>query len=277
MSPEEPPVEELLDRLPARSRAALEASGFDLPRLRTLATTTAGARQVRHIIAEFGGVRGARGARGKAAPAAPAELADPRPRLTTHWLILTLSTAACTAAIITCDVLIGRPLGMLIAAAGWIGLVTLLLTGPLTRRRTLVVALAAAAGATLLGTAVLQAPQWYLAVRGRQATATVQEPYRTWSHGARVAYCRVRLPDGRVRRVDRDAGRCTTEVGARVRVVYDPADRVAPVLGGRSALGGVSVPVAGAAALVLLGAAVTAVAGGEATTREPRERREDER
>jgi hypothetical protein len=263
MSPEEPPVEELLDRLPARSRAALEASGFDLPRLRTLAATDPGARQVRHIIAEFGG--------GKAAPA---PLADTRPRLTAHWLLLVLGAAVCTAAIVACDVLVGRPLGLLVAAAGWIGLLALLLTGPVSRRRTLVVALAAAAGATLLGTAVLQAPRWYLAVRGRQATATVEEPYRTWSHGARVAYCRVRLPDGRVRRVDRDDGRCTTQAGTPARVVYDPADRVAPVLGGRSGLGGAGAAVAGAAGLVLLGAAVTAVAGGEATMRE---RRKDER
>ncbi|MEC3996191.1 hypothetical protein VSR01_22800 [Actinacidiphila sp. DG2A-62] len=65
-----------------------------------------------------------------------------------------------------------------------------------------------------------------------------------------------------------DAGR---HAGA---VVYDPADRVAPVLGGRSGLGGAGAAVAGAAGLVLLGAAVAAVAGGEATMRE---RRKDER
>ena len=114
----------------------------------------------------------------------------------------------------------------------------------------------------LLFVAFLDAPHWYLAARGKQATATVEAPLRTWERGARIAYCRVRLPTGKVRQVDRNDATCANNEGATVPMVYDPSGHVAPVLGaGRGGLGGAGLPGAVGAGVVLLGTAVTAVAG----------------
>lgn len=258
------PIGELLDALSPANRSTLAAAGFGMERLRELAATEPGERQVRHIITEFGAEPGRRAALrrfwrsvrsgGAAVPDRPGVVAR-------HWALILLTAGAGLAAVVAADVLVARPLGFVVAALAWTGLLLLVLTGPDTRRRDGLSALAVVAATVLMATAVLAAPSWYLAVRGRQAQAALAAPEHSWAHGSRVTYCRVRLPDGRVRRVDHNDSTCARAGHARVAVVYDPDDRVAPVLGRASGLGTVSGPVAGGAGGLLVAAAAAAVAG----------------
>lgn len=259
---DEQPIGDFLDGLSAAGRKALADAGFDLPRLRALGSTEPGARQVRHIVAEFCVPPGKGAAGRRLARADPGALTDPPAQVAARWALVLLGTAAALAAVIAADVLAGRPLGLVLGGAAWTGLLYLLFSSPATRRREALVLLAAAATAVLLFTAFLNAPQWYLAARGKQVTATVVAPNRTLARGARVAYCRVRLPDGRIEQIDRTDRTCAAaDEGARVRVVYDPDGHVDPVLGGRPALGRISRPLAAAVAAVLTATAAAAVAG----------------
>lgn len=256
------PIGDLLDGLSAADRRALTAAGFGMDRLRDLAATEPGARQVRHIVTEFGASPGRPAGRRLRLPR-PGFVAvpDPPAKVAAHWALTLLVAGAGVVAVIAADVLADFALGFAVAGVCWVGLLFLLLSGPRTRGRELYVAAAGLASAALLGTALINAPLWYLASRGRPATATVAAPAHSWAHGARVTYCRVRLPGGRTERVQRNDSTCADAVGAAVRVVYDPAGRVPPVFGGTSSLGTVSRPVAGGAALLLVAAAAGAVAG----------------
>lgn len=247
-------IGEFLDGLSARTVGTLAEAGFEMGLLRHLGATEQGARQVRHIVAEFGRVpRRERALRRIGPLMAGGGVAG-------YWAVVLLGAALGLAATIAASVLVARLLGLVVAGVFGVALMILLLMTPDTRWREIAVLLALAATAVLLFTAFLNAPQWYLAARGKQVAATVAAPYRTWSHGSRVAYCRVRLPDGSIHQVDRNDRECAAEVGATVQVVYDPGGHVSPVLGGRQALGRISRPVAEGAGVVLLGAATGAVA-----------------
>lgn len=108
------------------------------------------------------------------------------------------------------------------------------------------------------------ADEWYLHLRGQETTVTYAKPlHEQASHGVRVTYCRVTLPDGTIRRVFRNDKRCTDEssVGTRTLAVIDPSDHYRPVLGGRSAIGGTSAAYGclGAAAFLVLAPLTAAV------------------
>jgi hypothetical protein len=248
----EQPIGELLDGLGPSARKALAASGFDLPRLRELALTEP--RQVRHIVTEFGGEVTARLARSHAW-----EFAGTPGRTAAFWGLTLLIAATGTALAVIATVLVDFPLG---AGVGVLVLIGLLLLrsalGPSPRVQ-LLYTLTLVATIVLVFGAVLYAPQWYLAVRGTQATGTLESPVYVWEHGSHNAYCRVRLPDGTVHRMRGD-GRCDHETGSPTPVVYDPHHRVGPVLGHREGLGATSRAVAEGAGAVVIATAVTGTA-----------------
>jgi hypothetical protein len=244
-------VSELLDGLSAKTRKTLAHSGFDMPRLRELAATAPGEKQVRHIVTEFG-LR-------PALPFTPEAGAITRREVAIAWTRTLVGVLLGLAAIMTASILVDRLLGLFVGVLAGMGVMALLLTGPQSRGRELAALVGLTAVAVLYFTAFMNAPQWYLAVRGKQVSAVLQPPLRTWSHGSRVAHCRVRLPDGTVHRVDQDNGTCASSVGATVPVVYDPHHRLAPALGRKATLGRLSRPVAGTSAALLLAAAGGAV------------------
>ncbi|MEU6853859.1 hypothetical protein ABZ901_28505 [Actinacidiphila alni] len=257
-------IGEFLDGLSPRTVGVLAEAGFEMGLLRHLGRTDEGARQVRHIVGQFGRVpwwhRAAhRIRRGFGALAADAGTPAGTGRVAAYWSAALLCAILGLAATLTASVLVARVLGLAVAGAVWIVLVVLLLMAPGTRGREAAVLLALGASAVLLFTAFLNAPQWYLAARGRQVTATVVAPLRSWSHGSPVTYCRVRLPGGAVRRVDRNDRTCASEEGRSVAVVYDPGGRLDPVLGDRASLGRISRPIAAGAGFVLFGTATGAV------------------
>ncbi|HEY5833139.1 hypothetical protein [Streptomyces sp.] len=249
------PVGALLDGLSGRTRRTLARAGFDMPRLRELASTPPGERQVRHIVSEFG-LFPAREAGLKARFRAQA----PALRVAAGWAGVLGGAAAGLAAVCAASVLGDRLLGLLTALIAAVGVVALLVRTPESRGRDLAHLLGLAAVAVLFFTAFLHAPQWYLAVRGEQVAATLATPVATWAHGSLVPHCRVRLPDGSVHRVDQDDRGCATATGRRVQVVHDPAGHLSPELGDKGGLGAISAAVAATAGLVLLGTATAAVA-----------------
>jgi hypothetical protein len=254
-------IGEFLDGLPPRTVRVLAEAGFEMGLLRHLGTTEAGARQVRHIVAEFGRVpRRDRVRERLGALAAGAGTAAGPGRVAAYWSVALLGAVLGLAATLSASVLVARILGLAVAGAVWVALVFLLLMSPGARGRDVAVLLGLAAAAVLLFTAFLNAPQWYLAARGQQVTATLATPLRTWSHGSRVTYCRVRLPDGRVRQVDHSDRTCAADEGRPVTVVYDPGGHTGPVLGDKASLGRISRPVAAGAGFVLFGTAAGAVA-----------------
>lgn len=247
------PVGALLDGLSAKARKSLAAAGFDLPRLRGLAATEQGERQVRHIVTEFGVVP----AEGRLATDSSPSL---RKEVATGWGLVVLGAVVGLAAVLATTVLVDRPLGLLIAALAAGGMVVLVIRTPHSRGREAAVLLGLSAVAVLYFTSFLSAPQWYLAVRGKQVAATLEPPSQAWARGSRVAYCRVRLPDGSTRQVDQDDRTCAGDTGATVQVVYDPGGRLAPVLGAKRTLGRISRLVAAGAGIALLATAAGAVA-----------------
>jgi hypothetical protein len=123
------------------------------------------------------------------------------------------------------------------------------------------IAAMALAWLVLMFTLSFSAGNWYLAVRGRQVRGTVAAPTHVWAHGTRVAYCRVRLPDGTLREIRGRHPSCVDGEGRATAVVYDPRGWFPPQLGTKAGLGvAVSGGVAaGSAAALLL---VPAVAVG---------------
>lgn len=249
------PVGALLDGLSARTRRTLARAGFDMPRLRELASTPSGERQVRHIVSEFGlfPAREA-GLRARLSASSPAR------RVAVGWARVLGGTAAGLAAVSAASVLGDRLLGLLTALIAAVGVVALLVRTPESRGRDLANLLGLASVAVLFFTAFMNAPQWYLAVRGEQAAATLATPVATWTHGSLVPHCRVRLPDGSVHRVDQDDRTCATAPGRPVQVVYDPAGHLSPELGAKDGLGTISAAVAAIAGFVLLATATAAIA-----------------
>ncbi|WP_328915317.1 MULTISPECIES: hypothetical protein [unclassified Streptomyces] len=257
------PVGALLDGLSAKARKSLAAAGFDLPRLRGLASTEQGERQVRHIVTEFGVVP----AEGRLTTDSSPSL---RKEVATGWGLVVLGAVVGLAAVLATTVLVDRPLGLLIAALGAGGMVFLVIRTPQSRGREAAVLLSLSAVAVLYFTSFLSAPQWYLAARGKQVAATLEPPSPAWAaRGSRVAYCRVRLPDGSTRQVDQDDRTCAGDTGATVQVVYDPGGRLAPVLGAKRTLGRISRLVAAGAGIALLATAAGAVAAAGRRKDEP--------
>lgn len=244
-------VGELLDGLSAKTRKTLAHSGFDMARLRELAGTPPGEKQVRHIVTEFG-LRPAR-------PLDHESGAITRREVAAAWARTLLGTLLGLTAVMAASILVDRLLGLFVGVLAGMGVMALLLTGPQSRGRELAALVGLTAVAVLYFTAFMNAPQWYLAARGKQVAAVLQAPLRSWSHGSRVAHCRVRLPDGTTHKVDQDNATCASDVGATVQVVYDPSGRLAPALGKKATLGRISRPVAGCAAALLASAATGAV------------------
>lgn len=244
------PIGEFLDGLPGRTRKALAEAGFGMERLRELAAGPAGERQVRHIVTEFGVLPDRDGR---------FILPGDRREVAAGWAVVLLGALTGLTAVLAAAVLVSSLLGLVAGLAAAAGVAALILRTPESRGREAAVLVGLAAVAVLYFTALMNAPQWYLAARGREVAATLAVPAYAWTHGSHVPHCRVRLPDGSVRRVDQDDRTCAARTGERIRVVYDPGGRLAPELGGKAALGRISRPVAGAALAFLVGAGAAAV------------------
>ncbi len=263
-------LDSLLDRLTEDNRAALAARGLDLDVLRSLCSTEPGTRLVWELL--------------QAPP--PDDPDGPPDRLPNGsggrgalggWLLVEAVAFAGVAATVGIDVLIGR-VALLFGLAYLLFVLFLVMARV---RRTpgygAATGLVAAAFLVLMVVGVFEAPAWYLAVRGTQARATLAAPAHQWTHGARVAYCRVRLPGGAVRQVAVNAGDCATAAGRPTRVVYDPAGWFAPRLGTAAQLDApVSGGVAGGAAAVLLLAPLAALARRRGTRPPVKRERKDQ-
>ena len=256
----DPPIEAFLDSLSVANRRTLAAAGFGMARLRALAGTEAGARQVRHIVAEFGASPGRRAAVRRLAGPGPADIADPAGKVAGFWLLYLLGAAVLLLVLLGCVVLVGQLLGVIVAVLGFTGLFLMWAVVPSAPWSGPAFLVTVPAMIVLLATTLLYSPEWYLAARGRDAQATVESPTYRWEHGARVATCRVRLPDGSVHGVRAD-GTCARTVGRVRPVVYDPAGRVGPAFGHRAGLGATARDVAGGAAGLTVLAAAVAMAG----------------
>ena len=112
------------------------------------------------------------------------------------------------------------------------GLTVFFIKVPETRGQGPASATVAVAFAVLMVVASFSVGDWYLAVRGVQVRVTVVAPARDAGGGGAVWVCRVRYPDGTVRRVAGDDAGCATRgVGRRTTVMSDPAGWFPPHLG----------------------------------------------
>lgn len=253
-------TEELLDRLSAQDRRRLADAGVTLDVLRNLCRTERGVRLARQILATHTDLidapeasqpeRTARRERfvteGHPDGAAAGQAAGP-------WLLLLLA-AVLGAVLCAVSTLFLHELAILVGI-GYLIFVFFAVAARTRRSRGsgAAQALMAVAFLVLVFVTAFNTADWYMAVRGVQAQATVAAPVHSWSHGSLHAYCRVRLPDGSVREVDTDKGACATDVGAAATVVYDPDNRYAPRFGTKADLNvAVSAGVAAAAGAVLV-------------------------
>ncbi|MGW2956975.1 hypothetical protein ACWDGI_00610 [Streptomyces sp. NPDC001220] len=240
-------VDEQFARLPRSRQRELEEKGLGLPRLRDIALEEGGELAVQHILAEH------------SRPSSPWDFDGDRrtdeSRGGWPWIRLLLAAvigvAVCllsTYVLNSSALFVGASCGVVVA---WAGFRTRRSLGGLVA-----CGLVAVAYVTLIWTGSYAADEWYLHLRGQETTVTYAKPlHEQASHGVRVTYCRVTLPDGTVHRVFKNDKRCTDEtmVGARTHAVIDPSNHYRPVLGGKSAIGGT------AAAYVCLGAAAVLV------------------
>ncbi|MBY8880191.1 hypothetical protein [Actinacidiphila acidipaludis] len=243
----DPPIGVFLDGLSPSERRTLAAAGFDMTRLRELAATEAGARQVRHIVNEFALAPVDEPAARRFAHADPPGLADPPGRVGAFWALYLGGSAAVLVLLGVCVVMVAQLLGLVVGIVAFTGLFLVGTTVPRSPWSRPAYLASVPAMVVLLATTLLYSPDWYLASRGRDTVATVETPSYQWEHGARVATCRVRLPDGSVHSV-RGGGSCADAVGRRRPVVYDPHGLVGPAFGRRTTLGSKSRAVAAVAA-----------------------------
>ncbi|MGW1877220.1 hypothetical protein [Streptomyces sp. NPDC001975] len=240
-------VDEQFARLPRSRQRELEEKGLGLPRLREIALEEGGEPAVQHILAEH---------------SRPSSLWDfdgdrrtDESRGAWSWIRLLLAAVIgvvlcllSTYVLNSSALFVGVACGVVVA---WAGFKTRRSLGGLVA-----CGLVAVAYVALIWMGSYAADEWYLHLRGQETTVTYAKPlHEQASHGVRVTYCRVTLPDGTVRRVFKNDKRCTDEtmVGARTLAVIDPSDHYRPVLGGKSAIGGT------AAAYVCVGAAAVLV------------------
>lgn len=256
----DPPIDAFLDSLSASNRRTLAAAGFDMVRLRELAATESGARQVRHIVTEFGAAPGPRAAVRRIAGPGLAELWTPARRVVAFWLLYLLAVAVVLALLTACVVLAGQLPALAVAAVGLCGVFLLWMRVPSAPWSGVAFLLTLPAVTALLATTLLYSPQWYLSARGRDVVATVEQPTSTWARGARVYTCRVRLPDGSVHGIRADST-CAHTAGLTRPVVYDPHDRVGPAFGHRGGLASTSRDTAAGLAAFTVLAAAGAIAG----------------
>ncbi|MCG7202928.1 hypothetical protein [Streptomyces arenae] len=230
-------VDEQFARLPRSARDALEESGLGLPQLRRMAAEEGGERRVRHILSEFA----PSGSSGTAGWWEYGGDLDGRHRAPVWpWLRLLLVAVAAVALCLLSTYWLDRQAlfvgGALALAVVWAGYRT-----RWSRGGFVVCGLVGAAYLALVWLGSYYAGEWYLHLRGQETTVTYAAPvHEQASHGVRVTYCRVRLPDGTVRRVFENDERCTDPdmAGTRLTAVIDPTDHYRPVLGRASDIGG---------------------------------------
>ncbi|MEU2778371.1 hypothetical protein ABZ646_37205 [Streptomyces sp. NPDC007162] len=248
-------VDEQFARLPRSRQRELEAKGLGLPRLREIALEQGGEPAVQHILAEH------------SRPASRWDLDGDRGadegRAVWPWirllLVAFLGVVLCllsTYVLGSSALFVGAACGVAVA---WAGFRTRRSLGGLVT-----CGLVAVSYVALIWVGSYAADEWYLHLRGQETTVAYAKPlHEQASHGVRVTYCRVTLPDGAVRRVFENDKRCTDETmaGARTRAVIDPSDHYRPVLGGKSAIGGIAAAYGclGAAAVLVLAPLAAAV------------------
>ncbi|WP_369224526.1 hypothetical protein AB5J52_27365 [Streptomyces sp. R39] len=240
-------VDEQFARLPRSRQRELETKGLGLSRLREIALEEGGEQAVRHLLAEH--------SRPSSGWDFDGDRRTDESRAVWPWIRLLLTAVIgvvlcllSTYVLNSSALFVGAACGVAVA---WAGFRTRRSLGGLVA-----CGLAAVAYVALIWIGSYAADEWYLHLRGQETTVTYAKPlHEQASHGVRVTYCRVTLPDGTVRRVFRNDTRCTDEssAGARTLAVIDPSDHYRPVLGGKSAIGGI------AAAYGCLGAAVVLV------------------
>ncbi|GGN85924.1 hypothetical protein GCM10011579_077180 [Streptomyces albiflavescens] len=255
-SKDEGSVDELFAQLPKEGQLALEQVGMGLLELRRIAAGEGGIRQVRGILSEF------------TTNSHPRRLGDdegPTERSEVWpWMRLLLVAVAGVVICLLSTYLINSTalfVGWACAVpVAWALFKTRLSRGGLAAR-----CLVGAAYIVLIWMGSYSADEWYLQVRGQETTVTYAKPHYSESHGARVTYCRVKLPDGSFREVFRNDKWCTDLVGSKTTAVVDPAGHYRPVLGHKSDVGGtVDGYVCLGAAAVLVLAPLTAAALGRA-------------
>ena len=245
-------VDEQFARLPKSVRRALEEKGLGLPKLREIALQDNGERIVQHILSEY------------SVSSSRWDFAGDRwtdeSRTVWPWLrLLLVAVVGVVLCLLSTSVLdasalfVGAACGL---AVVWAGFKTRRSTGGIVA-----CGLVAAAYVVLIWMGSYAADEWYLQLRGQEATVTYATAVNHGSHGIRTLYCRVRLADGSVRQVFQNDDRCTDTamVGTKTRAVIDPAGHYRPVLGSKSDIGGtVDGYVCLGAALVLVVAPLTA-------------------
>ncbi|MFF4183537.1 hypothetical protein ACFYZ9_10140 [Streptomyces sp. NPDC001691] len=91
-------------------------------------------------------------------------------------------------------------------------------------------------GGALMVVGAVHAPDAFLALTGKQGTATIAyASTETGSHGTKYLQCWVDLPDGNTEKLPR-TGACPAPRGAARTVVYSPGGVVAPLLTAKSGL-----------------------------------------
>ncbi|WP_405870253.1 hypothetical protein [Streptomyces sp. NBC_00005] len=224
-------VDEQFARLPKSTRRALEQKGLGLPKLREIALEDNGGRIVQHILSEYS-VSSSRWDFDGDRWTEESRTVWPWLRL---LLVAVVGVVLCLLSTYVLDssaLFVGAACGLAVA---WAGFKTRRSVGGLA-----VCGVVAAAYVVLIWMGSYAADEWYLHLRGQEATVTYATPVNHGSHGIRTLYCRVKLPDGSVRQVFHNDKRCTdaSVVGTKTRAVIDPSDHYRPVLGGRSDIGG---------------------------------------
>ncbi|WP_181801655.1 hypothetical protein [Streptomyces shenzhenensis] len=248
-------VDEQFARLPRSRQRELETKGLGLSRLREIALEEGGEQAVRHILAEH--------SRPSSGWDFDGDRRTDESRAVWPWIRLLLAAVIgvvlcllSTYVLNSSALFVGAAWGVAVA---WAGFRTRRSLGGLVA-----CGLVAAAYVALIWIGSYAADEWYLHLRGQETTVTYAKPlHEQASHGVRVTYCRVTLPDGTVRRVFKNDTRCTEEssAGARALAVIDPSDHYRPVLGGKSAIGGIAAAYGclGAAAVLVLAPLTAAV------------------
>ncbi|MFK0109204.1 hypothetical protein [Streptomyces sp. NPDC091217] len=240
-------VDEQFARLPRSRQRELEEKGLGLLRLRDMALEEGGESAVQHILAEH--------SRSSSRWDFDGDRRTDAGRTVWPWMrLLVVAVIGVVLCLLSTYVLnssalfVGAAWGVAVA---WAGFRTRRSLGGLVA-----CGLVAVAYVVLIWMGSYAADEWYLHLRGQETTVTYAKPvHEQASHGVRVTYCRVRLPDGALRRVFKNDKSCTDEAmaGAKTRAVIDPSDHYRPVLGDKSAIGGT------ADAYVCLGAAAVLV------------------